>query len=80
MEVPWDRMNAGTTPILHTLSYRNCLSPALLIQVTTERKNMRKNTLAKLLACLETLEPRVELAPEIMERALLPLERMLAVK
>jgi quinolinate synthase len=41
---------------------------------------MRKNTLAKLLACLENLEPRVELAPEIMERALLPLERMLAVK
>jgi quinolinate synthase len=41
---------------------------------------MRKNTLAKLLACLENLEPRVELAPEIMERALLPLERMLAVQ
>ena len=41
---------------------------------------MRKNTLAKLLACLENLDPRVELAPEIMERALLPLERMLAVK
>lgn len=41
---------------------------------------MRKNTLAKLLACLETLEPRVELAPDVMERALLPLERMLAVK
>jgi quinolinate synthase len=41
---------------------------------------MRKNTLAKLLACLETLEPRVELPANVMERALLPLERMLAVK
>jgi quinolinate synthase len=41
---------------------------------------MRKNTLAKLLACLETLSPRVELPTDIMERALVPLERMLAVK
>jgi quinolinate synthase len=41
---------------------------------------MRKNTLEKLVACLETLSPRVELAPEIMECALSPLERMLAVK
>jgi quinolinate synthase len=46
----------------------------------SECPHMRKNTLAKLLACLETLEPRVELARDIMERALLPLERMLAVK
>jgi quinolinate synthase len=41
---------------------------------------MRKNTLEKLLACLENLSPRVELSPELMERALAPLERMLAVK
>jgi quinolinate synthase len=41
---------------------------------------MKLNSLEKLLACLETLEPRVELLPNIMERALLPLERMLAVK
>ena len=41
---------------------------------------MRKNTLAKLLVCLERLEPRVELDPDVMRRALLPLERMLAVK
>ncbi len=41
---------------------------------------MRKNTLEKLLACLEALEPRVELSQEIMQRALLPIERMLAVK
>lgn len=41
---------------------------------------MRKNTLTKLASCLETLSPRVELAPDVMERALIPLERMLAVK
>lgn len=41
---------------------------------------MRMNTLEKLLACLDTLQPRIELPVDIMERALLPLERMLAVK
>lgn len=41
---------------------------------------MKRNTLEKLLECLRTLEPRVELPPDLMERALLPLERMLAVK
>jgi len=41
---------------------------------------MKKNTLPKLLACLENLEPTVEIAPEIMERARIPIERMLQVK
>jgi quinolinate synthase len=41
---------------------------------------MRLNTLEKLRDCLRTLEPRVELPQDIMERALLPLERMLAIK
>lgn len=41
---------------------------------------MRKNTLEKLLACLENLEPQVELPAELMQRALLPIDRMLAVK
>jgi quinolinate synthase len=41
---------------------------------------MKMNTLEKLAACLETLEPRIELPAAIMERARLPLERMLAVK
>jgi quinolinate synthase len=41
---------------------------------------MRMNTLEKLLECLETLQPRIELPADIMERALLPLERMLALK
>jgi quinolinate synthase len=41
---------------------------------------MKLNTLEKLRDCLETLEPRVELPPSVIERALVPLERMLAVK
>jgi quinolinate synthase len=41
---------------------------------------MKLNTLEKLRDCLLHLEPRVELSAEIMERALVPLERMLAVK
>ncbi len=40
---------------------------------------MRLNTLEKLRDALTNLEPRVELPAELMERALLPLERMLAV-
>jgi quinolinate synthase len=41
---------------------------------------MRRNTLEKLRDALKNLTPRVELAPEIIERARLPIERMLAVK
>ena len=41
---------------------------------------MKLNTLDKLRDCLTNLEPRVELAPELMARAVAPLERMLAVK
>lgn len=41
---------------------------------------MKLNTLEKLRDCLDRLEPRIELPPQILERALAPLERMLAVK
>lgn len=41
---------------------------------------MKKNSLEKLADCLRTLEPRVEIAPDILQRALVPIERMLAVK
>jgi quinolinate synthase len=41
---------------------------------------MKLNTLEKLRDSLLNLEPRVELSRELMERALVPLERMLAVK
>jgi quinolinate synthase len=41
---------------------------------------MKMNTLEKLRDCLRTLEPRVELPEDLRLRALVPLERMLAVK
>ncbi len=41
---------------------------------------MKMNTLEKLRDSLLTLEPRVEIAPEIMAAATRPIERMLAVK
>jgi quinolinate synthase len=41
---------------------------------------MKMNSLEKLRDCLRALQPRVELPEDIMRRALLPLERMLAVK
>jgi quinolinate synthase len=41
---------------------------------------MRKNTLEKLRDALRDLQPRVELDPEIIRKAALPIERMLAVK
>lgn len=41
---------------------------------------MKRNTLEKLRDCLRDLSPRVELAPDLIARALLPLERMLALK
>lgn len=41
---------------------------------------MRRNNLENLRDCLRDLQPRVEVAPEIIARALVPIERMLAVK
>lgn len=41
---------------------------------------MKMNTPEKLLDCLENLEPRIELPADIIERARLPIERMLAVR
>jgi quinolinate synthase len=41
---------------------------------------MRLNTLEKLRDSLRNLEPRVELSDDLIRRALIPLERMLAIK
>jgi quinolinate synthase len=41
---------------------------------------MRMNTLEKLRDCLRDLQPRVEIDPDIMARAALPIERMLALQ
>ena len=41
---------------------------------------MKMNSLEKLRHCLDTLEPRVELPQDIIDRARIPIERMLALK
>src|SRR4051812_13695640 len=41
---------------------------------------MKRNTLEKLRDCLATLTPRIELSEDIIRRAALPIERMLAVR
>jgi quinolinate synthase len=41
---------------------------------------MRRNTLDKLRDCLANLTPRIELSEDIIRRAALPIERMLAVR
>lgn len=46
----------------------------------SECPHMRRNTLEKLRDTLETLEPRMELPDELIRRAAIPIERMLAVR
>jgi quinolinate synthase len=41
---------------------------------------MRRNTLEKLRDCLANLTPRIELSDDVIRRAALPIERMLAVR
>ena len=45
----------------------------------SECKYMKMNTLEKVLACMKNLAPRIELPPEIIRKARLPIERMLEI-
>jgi quinolinate synthase len=45
----------------------------------SECKFMKMNTLEKVRDCMAKLTPRIELSPEIIARALLPIERMLEI-
>jgi quinolinate synthase len=45
----------------------------------SECKFMKMNTLKKVRDCMKNLAPRVELAPEIIQRARVPMERMLEI-
>jgi len=45
----------------------------------SECKYMKLNTLAKVRDCMKNLSPRVELLPEILRRARLPMQRMLEI-
>lgn len=65
-----ERVGKGKT--FHYVKNENCNC--------SECPYMRMNTLEKLRDALDTLQPRVELSDDILRRALVPLERMLAVK
>ena len=45
----------------------------------SECKFMKMNTLEKVRDCMKNLAPRIELPPEILQRARLPMERMLEI-
>ncbi|MFO1475929.1 MAG: quinolinate synthase NadA [Verrucomicrobiota bacterium] len=45
----------------------------------SECKYMKLNTLAKVRDCMKNLSPRIELPPEILSRARLPIDRMLEI-
>ena len=45
----------------------------------SECKFMKMNTLEKVRDCMKNLAPRVELSPEVIKRARLPIERMLEI-
>lgn len=40
---------------------------------------MRKNTLEKIARCLETMEPKIDVSPNLREKALLPIQKMLSL-
>ncbi|MEO8051981.1 MAG: quinolinate synthase NadA [Acidobacteriota bacterium] len=46
----------------------------------SECPHMKRNTVAKLRDALASLAPRIEIAPDILRRAAIPIERMLGVK
>ncbi|MGI8648807.1 MAG: quinolinate synthase NadA [Rubrobacter sp.] len=46
-------------------------------EVCSECPHMRRNTLEKLVRCMEDLQPRIEIDEELRLRALAPIERML---
>ena len=44
-----------------------------------ECEYMKKNTLEKVYLCLRDLTPRIEMPPEVLARARVPIDRMLAL-
>ena len=48
-------------------------------RLNSQMPKVTSNTLEKLYDCMEKLEPRLELPKEIIERARLPIERMLEI-
>ncbi len=74
---------ATETGMLHRLK-KECPDKTFIAAPTpkcacNECKFMKMNTLEKLYDCLERLEPQVQLPADLLERARLPIERMLAI-
>src|SRR5262249_8864881 len=44
-----------------------------------ECPHMKRNTLEKLHSCLRDLDPQIRMSPELIEKARLPIDRMLAL-
>jgi quinolinate synthase len=80
-ESPADEFVIGTeTGIIHRLRKENPTKTFYPLQPSPSCPNMKKVSLMSILKALETMEPVVELDPDFIERARLPIERMLAVK
>lgn len=65
--------------IIHRMKKENPGKEFIPLAPVVHCPNMKKITLESILEALETMEPRVELAEELMERARRPIERMLAL-
>ena len=65
---------------LHRLRKENPDKEFIALAPAPRCMNMKKITLESVLKSLETMTTPVELPPSLIERARLPIERMLAVK
>ncbi len=66
--------------ILHRLQLDNPDKKFYLLPSVPTCQDMKKITLEQIEECLETLEPAIELPKELMDKARLPIERMLNLK
>lgn len=66
--------------ILHRLKKENPAKRFYPASPVADCSNMKLTTLEKVLWCLEDLAPRVQVPPEVAEKARLPIQRMLAAK
>ena len=65
--------------ILHQLALQNPSKRLIPLEPLPTCPNMKKVTLENVLRCLETHETKVEMPRELMDRARLPIERMLEI-
>lgn len=70
---------ATETGILHRMRKENPEKVFYPAGENASCSHMRRNTLEKIIHSLEAMEVRIEIPPEIARRALLPLQRMMAI-